>query len=106
MARSAAYAGADGFSTGESPLRLSCGQLGAELEGQIEEALREFPSTGLIFLDTLQMVRDNASAKVNAYAQDYKDLSGLKSLPMTTAFASSLSITPERSGTAAIFSMI
>lgn len=85
---------------------FSCGQLGAELEGQIEEALREFPSTGLIFIDTLQMVRDNASAKVNAYAQDYKDLSGLKSSPMTTAFASSLSITPERSGTAAIFSMI
>ncbi len=26
------------------------------------------------------MVRDNASAKVNAYAQDYKDLSGLKKL--------------------------
>ena len=59
---------------------FSCGQLGAELEGQIEEALREFPSTGLIFLDTLQMVRDNASAKVNTYAQDYKDLSGLKKL--------------------------
>lgn len=54
MARSAAYAGADGFSAGESPLRLSCGQLGAELEGQIEETLREFPSTGLIFIDTLQ----------------------------------------------------
>lgn len=31
-------------------------------------------------MDTLQMVRDNASAKVNAYAQDYKDLSGLKKL--------------------------
>ena len=59
---------------------FSCGQLGAELEGQIEEALREFPSTGLIFIDTLQMVRDNTSAKVNAYAQDYKDLSGLKKL--------------------------
>lgn len=59
---------------------FSCGQLGAELEGQIEETLREFPSTGLIFLDTLQMVRDNASAKVNAYAQDYKDLSGMKKL--------------------------
>lgn len=59
---------------------FSCGQLGAELEGQIEDALREFPSMGLIFIDTLQMVRDNASAKVNAYAQDYKDLSGLKKL--------------------------
>lgn len=59
---------------------FSYGQLGAELEGQIEETLREFPSTGLIFIDTLQMVRDNTSAKVNAYAQDYKDLSGLKKL--------------------------
>ena len=59
---------------------FSCGQLGTELEGQIEETLREFPTTGLIFIDTLQMVRDNTSAKVNAYAQDYKDLSGLKKL--------------------------
>ena len=59
---------------------FSCGQLGAELEGQIEDALRDFPSTGLIFIDTLQMVRDNASAKINAYVQDYKDLSGLKKL--------------------------
>ena len=59
---------------------FSCGRLGTELEGQIEEALREFPSTGLIFIDTLQMVRDNVSAKVKAYAQDYKDLSGLKKL--------------------------
>ena len=59
---------------------FSCGQLGAELEGQIEEALREFPSTGLILIDAFQMVRDNASEKVNAYAQDYKDLSGLKKL--------------------------
>ena len=40
---------------------FSCGQLGAELEGQIEETLREFPSTGLIFIDTLQMVRDSSN---------------------------------------------
>ena len=59
---------------------LRRGQRGAELEGQLEVALREFPSTGLIFIDTLQMVRDNASEKVNAYAQDYKDLSGLKKI--------------------------
>lgn len=32
---------------------FSCGQLGAELEGQIEEVLRDFPSTGLIFIDNL-----------------------------------------------------
>ena len=59
---------------------FSCGQLGAELESQIEDVLKDYPSTGLIFLDTLQMVRDNVSAKVNAYAQDYKDLSSLKKI--------------------------
>ena len=59
---------------------FSCGQLGAELESQIEDVLKDYPSTGLIFIDTLQMVRDNVSAKVNAYAQDYKDLSSLKKI--------------------------
>lgn len=59
---------------------FSCGQLGAELESQIEDVLKDYPSTGLLFIDTLQMVRDNASAKVNAYAQDYKDLSSLKKI--------------------------
>lgn len=59
---------------------FSCGQLGTELESQIEDVLKDYPSTGLIFIDTLQMVRDNVSAKVNAYAQDYKDLSSLKKI--------------------------
>lgn len=59
---------------------FSCGQLGAELESQIEDVLKDYPSTGLLFIDTLQMVRDNVSAKVNAYAQDYKDLSSLKKI--------------------------
>ena len=59
---------------------FSCGQLGAELESQIEDVLKDYPSTGLLFIDTLQMVRDNASAQVNAYAQDYKDLSSLKKI--------------------------
>ncbi|MBR6407874.1 MAG: AAA family ATPase [Clostridia bacterium] len=57
---------------------FSCGQIGAELESQIEEVLRDRPATGLIFIDTLQMVRDNVSSKVNTYAQDYRDLSSLK----------------------------
>lgn len=57
---------------------FSCGQLGQELECQIETVLKDRPETGLIFIDTLQMVRDSASSKVNAYAQDYKDLSSLK----------------------------
>ena len=59
---------------------FSCGHLGAELESQIEDVLKDYPSTGLLFIDTLQMVRDNVSAKVNAYAQDYKDLSSLKKI--------------------------
>ena len=59
---------------------FSCGQLGAELESQIEDVLKDYPSTGLLFIDPLQMVRDNVSAKVNAYAQDYKDLSSLKKI--------------------------
>ena len=59
---------------------FSCGKLGAELEGQIKLALKDQPSTGLLFIDTLQMVRDNVSSKVNAYAQDYRDLSALKKI--------------------------
>ena len=57
---------------------FSCGKLGAELEGQIKDILKDNPSTGLLFIDTLQMVRDNVSSKVNAYAQDYKDLSAYR----------------------------
>lgn len=59
---------------------FACGKLGAELEGQIEAVLEEYPNTGLLFIDTLQMVRDNVSSKVNAYAQDYRDLSALKKI--------------------------
>ena len=59
---------------------FSYGNLGAELEGQIKGVLEEYPATGLLFIDTLQMVRDNVSSKVNAYAQDYKDLSALKKI--------------------------
>ena len=59
---------------------FSCGQLGSELESQIEAVLQDYPSTGLIFIDTLQMIRDNVSVKVNAYAQDYRDLSSLKKI--------------------------
>ena len=59
---------------------FSCGKLGAELEGQIKLALKDQPSTGLLFIDTLQMVRDNVSSKVNVYAQDYRDLSALKKI--------------------------
>ncbi len=70
--------------TDEPPLNLhfgfSCGKLGAELEEQILALLKEYPATGLLFIDTLQMVRDNVSSKTNAYAQDYRDLSALKKI--------------------------
>ena len=59
---------------------FSCGKLGSELEGQIKGVLEDNPNTGLLFIDTLQMVRDNVSSRVNAYAQDYKDLSALKKI--------------------------
>lgn len=59
---------------------FSCGKLGAELEEQIRAVLQEHPATGLLFIDTLQMIRDNVSSKVNAYAQDYRDLSALKKI--------------------------
>lgn len=59
---------------------FSCGKIGLELEAQIEAVLKEYPTTGLLFIDTLQMVRDNVSGKTNAYAQDYRDLSALKKI--------------------------
>lgn len=59
---------------------FSCGKLGQELEAQIEDVLKTYPDTGIIFIDTLQMVRDNVSSKVNAYAQDYRDLSSMKKI--------------------------
>ena len=70
--------------TADPPTNLligfSCGMIGEELEAQIEDVMKEHPKTGLIFIDTLQMVRDNANCKANAYAQDYKDLSSIKKL--------------------------
>ena len=59
---------------------FACGKIGAELEEQIKTVLQEYPNTGLLFIDTLQMVRDNVSGKTNAYAQDYRDLSALKKI--------------------------
>lgn len=57
---------------------FSCGKIGQELEGQIESILQDLPKTKLIFIDTLQMVRDNVSGRVNGYAKDYEDLTALK----------------------------
>ena len=59
---------------------FSCNRIGKNLEDQIKKILEELPGTGIIFIDTLQMVRDNVSSKINPYAQDYKDLSSLKQI--------------------------
>ena len=59
---------------------FSCGMLGKMLEDQIEDAIKEHPSAGLLIIDTLQMVRENTSVKTNQYAQDYKDMSRLKQI--------------------------
>ncbi len=59
---------------------FSCGVIGKELEDQIVGALQKYPDTSLIFIDTLQMVRENASGNVNAYSKDYKDLAALKKI--------------------------
>lgn len=47
------------------------------LEAQIEQFVLEHPETGLIAIDTLQMVRSDV-ADNNAYAQDYRVLLALK----------------------------
>ena len=59
---------------------FSCNKIGKDLEGQIRAILEDHPGTGIIFIDTLQMVRDNVSSRTNPYAQDYKDLSSMKQL--------------------------
>ena len=55
-----------------------CGVIGQELEEQVEKLLEERPNIGIVFIDTLQKVRENVSGKLNAYAKDYQDLTSLK----------------------------
>lgn len=59
---------------------FSCSKIGDELKSQVEDMLKKHPDTGVIFIDTLQMIRDTTPSKTNAYAQDYKELSVLKKL--------------------------
>ncbi|MBO4873454.1 MAG: AAA family ATPase [Lachnospiraceae bacterium] len=61
-------------------ISFSCGMIGQELEDQIRAELKKHPDTAIIFIDTLQMIRDNAAGGGNAYAKDYKDLTSLKKL--------------------------
>jgi RecA-family ATPase len=57
---------------------VCAGQIGDGLESQIENFVAEHPETGLIVIDTLQKVR--RISYDNAYANDYRDISVLKSL--------------------------
>ena len=57
---------------------FSCGVIGKELEDQIRGALKKYPDINVMFIDTLQLVRENTSGAVNAYSKDYQDLSALK----------------------------
>ena len=54
--------------------------IGNGLEIQIENFLKEHPSTGLIVIDTLQKVRKTVSSNVNPYATDYDDINSLKQI--------------------------
>jgi hypothetical protein len=70
--------------TDEAPpgLRFAtvCGKLGSGLEEQITQALRDYPETKLVIIDTLQKARDSRSAagKTGLYSADYDDISALK----------------------------
>lgn len=50
-----------------------------DLSNQLELFIKEHPDTNLIVIDTLQMVRQ-ATANVNSYAADYKDIGLLKNI--------------------------
>ncbi|MBA1334853.1 MAG: hypothetical protein HPY66_0474 [Firmicutes bacterium] len=54
--------------------------IGNGLELQIENFLKEHPSTGLIVIDTLQKVRKTVFSNVNPYATDYDDINPLKQI--------------------------
>lgn len=58
---------------------VSCGKLGVGLEEQLNGELSEHPETGLVIIDTLQLIRDNTKdAKTGMYAADYEAMFALK----------------------------
>ena len=72
---------------------IGSGQIGAGLDTQLENYLRERPETKLIIIDTLQKVRA-ASGEAYSYANDYEVVGQLKRLPTARASASCWCITP------------
>ncbi|MBQ5952890.1 MAG: AAA family ATPase [Lachnospiraceae bacterium] len=61
-------------------ITFTCGKIGAELEDQIRDAIKEHPDTGVIFIDTLQKIREGMGGNANIYAKDYQDISSLKTI--------------------------
>ena len=56
-----------------------CQKITDGLEEQLNMELNEHPDTGLIIIDTLQLIRDNAKdAKTGMYAADYETMFALK----------------------------
>ncbi len=58
---------------------ITCESINTNLVGQLEEYITAKPNTSLIVIDTLQKIRGNSAKGDNAYGNDYKDLSILKS---------------------------
>ena len=60
---------------------VSCGKIGAGLEEELNYDLQEHPETGLVIIDTLQLIRDNEKdTKTGMYAADYDTMFKLKRL--------------------------
>lgn len=64
--------------TGELHFATAAEKVGSGLIPQVEDHLAAHPGTGLVIIDTFQMVRE--PSRDNAYAADYADLSPLKHL--------------------------
>ena len=61
-------------------ISFHCGTIGESLEIQIRKMMAKYPDTGIIFIDTLQLVRNGKPSSANAYEKDYKDLAPIKAL--------------------------
>ena len=63
---------------------ISCGKIGSGLEEQLNRELDEHRETGLVIIDTLQLIRDNVKdSKTGMYAADYETMIALKRIADT-----------------------
>ena len=67
-------------------MAVSAGVIGNELDDQIRDFKDKHPNLRLIVVDTLQMVREQ-DPYLNAYADDYKCLTSLKTLAESTGLS-------------------